>query len=651
MPVTTPPNELGTVGSAYDDVVLIPFPDEIQRKRRSRKFIRGAFTDQHAVIENMGRKYAKRFFRRLKADILERFDALESLDNLRIEQLFEPRLWQRSFNAAYRPGWAAALYAGIQFEADWIGAGASQSTWRMERQEAELPKPPPSFHVDLSAAMQRSINEYLTLRETGVWSQVGATIHNRLRRSIEIGLRDGETLDQMRDRIAATLNLTSASAAERIAMTETTAAMNHGQQIERTEIGIEKKEWISTLDVRTRGADPNDVFDHLSPNGQTVSNEEPFTISGELLMYPGDGSRGASAGNLVNCFLPGTVVQGRFNAAMQSVYRGQAVEIVSRSGAVLRVTKNHPILAEHGFVAAGQLNRGDYLLQCKRYVQKPVRDAVFVASSLVANKNYKPALIEDVFRAFSATEFCELSRTMAGDFHGDGEFLKGDVQIIRPDWKLLRERKSALKEGVAKSNFIRKDSLLSPENGECSLAFLGSGYAPSRTRIPSRAALSLDGRTITFDDGPFEFFSFGPASRIDASLFEHSDDDISGNVVLIRKGFYRATKAKRINQPGDGRQFIRRRFSNAGEPLGGSHVSDQYASIAEPPYQRRVADSDLACKLLTRFAGIVSLDQIVQVRHFNYSGHVFDLQSPLGWILADGIFCSNCRCTSVAAFD
>lgn len=41
--------------------------------------------------------------------------------------------------------------------------------------------------------------------------------------------------------------------------------------------------------------------DHLAADGQTVANDEPFVVGGELLMYPGDDSMGASAGNIINC--------------------------------------------------------------------------------------------------------------------------------------------------------------------------------------------------------------------------------------------------------------------------------------------------------------------------------------------------------------
>lgn len=38
------------------------------------------------------------------------------------------------------------------------------------------------------------------------------------------------------------------------------------------------------------------------------------------------------------------------------------------------------------------------------------------------------------------------------------------------------------------------------------------------------------------------------------------------------------------------------------------------------------------------------MDDVVKVRRFDWSGHVYDLQSTKGWLLSSGIVTSNCRC-------
>lgn len=63
------------------------------------------------------------------------------------------------------------------------------------------------------------------------------------------------------------------------------------------ELGTAEKVWRSQGDSRVRTGD----FNHLSADGQRVPADQPFTVSGESLMWPGDTSMGASIGNVINC--------------------------------------------------------------------------------------------------------------------------------------------------------------------------------------------------------------------------------------------------------------------------------------------------------------------------------------------------------------
>lgn len=90
----------------------------------------------------------------------------------------------------------------------------------------------------------------------------------------------------------------SVESALRTARTAVTAAENGGRQAsyERAaEMGIEMiREWLATHDARTRHA-------HGMADGQRVAVDEPFTVGGEKLMFPGDTSHGASGWNIYNC--------------------------------------------------------------------------------------------------------------------------------------------------------------------------------------------------------------------------------------------------------------------------------------------------------------------------------------------------------------
>lgn len=90
---------------------------------------------------------------------------------------------------------------------------------------------------------------------------------------------------------------------ENIGRTETIQALNRSQH-EAIRQGVEagamsasavQREWDTAGDTRVRHS-------HAEMDGQSVGLDEPFTTPrGEKLMFPGDTSLGASAGEVINC--------------------------------------------------------------------------------------------------------------------------------------------------------------------------------------------------------------------------------------------------------------------------------------------------------------------------------------------------------------
>lgn len=112
------------------------------------------------------------------------------------------------------------------------------------------------------------------------------------------GILQGESIDRMARKLMDSIVGMEQVSAVRAARTAITAAENAGRQAGR-EVLEEKgvilnKRWIAAHDSRTRHA-------HMEADGQIVMNDMPFEVGGEYLMFPGDGSMGASGHNLYNC--------------------------------------------------------------------------------------------------------------------------------------------------------------------------------------------------------------------------------------------------------------------------------------------------------------------------------------------------------------
>lgn len=85
-----------------------------------------------------------------------------------------------------------------------------------------------------------------------------------------------------------------------IVRTEVTRALNYGAYTAAKRLPfMVRKIWLSLHDLRTRRAHNSSPWDHWEPLGQTVDLEDPFVVSGELLMYPGDPS--GSKQNVIGC--------------------------------------------------------------------------------------------------------------------------------------------------------------------------------------------------------------------------------------------------------------------------------------------------------------------------------------------------------------
>lgn len=296
---STWPATLGKVGSEYSGIVA-PQPklliwirrqsiDEAKRERLINQFRR-----EHAHLEKQTLRSLSGVFDDLTAKILDRFNEAGTVAVQAVE-LFHQAELAIPFNNAMKPCWLRTAESGIHFEAGWSGVAKPQFYVPKNRQDL------PSIELEMSAGLQKSVNGWLKNRTEGVWGLVAKTIHNRLETTLKRGLKDGLTLDQMTAEIETTLKGIKEYQAKRIARTETTGGMNFGGHAERIELGIQHKEWVSTIDARTRGMGRKDRYDHISSNGEIVMNSVPFIVSGQKLLYPADASLGASAGNICNC--------------------------------------------------------------------------------------------------------------------------------------------------------------------------------------------------------------------------------------------------------------------------------------------------------------------------------------------------------------
>lgn len=124
----------------------------------------------------------------------------------------------------------------------------------------------------------------------------------RMLDTLNDGLANGDSNDEiiraLEDPIADTHR------ARLIVRTEATRATNFGAQLGADKHDFKTvKVWLAARDWRTRGGRPEDQADHLHMHLERADEYGVFTDprNGARLLFPGDSTQGAGAGDLCNC--------------------------------------------------------------------------------------------------------------------------------------------------------------------------------------------------------------------------------------------------------------------------------------------------------------------------------------------------------------
>lgn len=517
--------EPAAMAAAYTPLSVKRLPDE--QVVHFYKAYFGLWERSHTSRQNTIAGAARKFFRD-QADAvlaaLRRSPATQ--DGRRLaERLLDQKTWGKKLRSAIGPAVAhtAALGAAIELHA--FGGGraakppqnAPQALERVGKAAGELAIKAddfqyPDLSVDLPEDVLEGIGEFSAeLMSQDYWDGINETTLEKLSKAIEDGLTAGQTLREIAGEIEDGMFGGSqiSNRAELIARTETTGAMNAGQQSARESLAedgtIEQKEWFATLDMKTRD-------DHADADGQRVDVDQPFIIGGEEAMYPGDAN--LSAEQRCNCILPGVEVTCSVEAATRSRYDGQAVEIVTASGRRMPLTVNHPVLTEDGFVAAG-------LLKCGQQVLSGCGELdVSVDGCSSEHVDHVPSKIEQVFAAVSLFGSREIVKVSEDDFHGDGHAIDGNIEIVRPDWELLERMEAGGGDECRDLILSLADAGLSYEASGSSLGDAIGRIGLTTAGTPCGTALPLGGGGVSLDRKPFESLCFGLAAHWYASLLE-----------------------------------------------------------------------------------------------------------------------------------
>ena len=352
---------------------------------------------------------------------------------------------------------------------------------------------------------------------------------------------------------------------------------NHSQQLAVRELvpGL-MKSWVAAADTRTRRSH---LVAHLTYRNRPIPVDQPFILTVTTgrnrgrrfrMMYPGDPAGPPEL--VINC-LPGDteVYAPDVVAGMRSWYDGPMIELILATGDQLTVTPNHPILGLGSFVPAQFFQEGDYVLTCSG------GDG---AGLVPTYKNDRPTLIQEIFR--SLTKPVGVFGARVDDFHGDGMFIKGQVNIVTSD------------------------------------GLLGADVSYSH-RSQKRLQMSLGGAGLALTSFP----ALGTAHQLGL------------RTALFSAGLVRRPDLVSALLAGHARPFERFRLALS------SGCNPMFLQMTVEDLARYV---QLASEFIGRFAAQITLNPVVKVRNRDFRGHVFDLSTKRGYFISGIIPCANCRC-------
>lgn len=290
--------------------------------------------------------------------------------------------------------------------------------------------------------------------------------------------------------------------------------------------------------------------------------------------------------NMINCYLPGARVRGRFVAGSKAWYEGPAVRAVTANGNDLAVTPNHPVMTNRGLIAAAELREGDHLVTYRNEVEAPAGIADLHGKLVNAR-------IEDVFSALVQLGETRQSRVRAIDFHGDGEFIKKGVDVVSIKRALPSNCDAALAQTLDNLALEHADTARLKTDSSTAECIGGVGRSSSRLVRLCRPLLATLRRHL----GMFHECRAGAATVSQSEAIKPAVDvDATG--------------------PGS--------------------LADSEDGFAEKVRGMHLASGTL-----------VELDVIASIERFAYHGFVYDLEEKSGLMVANNIVASNCKCSFV----
>lgn len=315
------------------------------------------------------------------------------------------------------------------------------------------------------------------------------------------------------------------------------------------------------------------------------------------------------------------------------------VRVRTRAGRVLAVTPDHPVLSNQGWVRADALDVGDHL------VSDALHERAAVSDPDVENT---PLTIEEVFAAARNHSPAERMVSVHVDLNGNGR--RSEVEVVPLDSELRGRLQPSRRQPLSQAFFATADLdlmtfLASRDTGQR----VGGSVHPTHLRCHAFAnGGSFFGREAPGSDPTGR----GLIPVGDVRSVERPKEDVLADTEAPTDRVLRITSSVgsgdvqeggRIGGPTDAVGFpnLGLRFRSDAVALRGTPCVEKRSLSAQTTPDGFSARAHLHGNLPGRLAGLVALDEIVEVERDDRACHVYDLSTSTGWFLGSGVIVHN----------
>lgn len=307
----------------------------------------------------------------------------------------------------------------------------------------------------------------------------------------------------------------------------------------------------------------------------------------------------------IECLTGDNLVSGAvIRAAHRRWYEGDICEVTTSNGRKFTATPNHPMLTRLGWVGAGELREGDDLVgNSRKQNLRALRDQ---------HEAQPPASIAEIFQALRLSGNSERIRGERFDFHGDG--MDGEVDVVRPNRRLTVGSFAAIREPLEQHIFSMSAAFGARFCGRC-------------------AHLAIITKRCGFCDRPV-----GQARTFDPLRYRA----MTGSKMMSQCVRAFARKVSRL-QFHLREVFAQHRWASTAGEIGPARIAKiaGYAGALDGRAGPANSEPGPSGDLRDAQSGEIEFDRVVTVSVRMFRGHVFNLSTPFGYFLLDGLYTGN----------